>query len=136
MGFSFLFFGITFTAISFISNFWIYLSIMVIAGFFLPMFTTAEMTFIQEKTEEQMMGRVFSLTNIVVSSVVPISMLIIGPLADIIDIRYIIIVSGLILTSFSAYLLSNKRLLALDMEGPKNPDFLPRSENPISEAEN
>lgn len=117
MGFSFLFFGITFSAMGIAENFWLYITIMGTAGFFLPMFTTAEMTFIQEKTEPQMMGRVFSVINIIISTVMPLGMLLFGPLADIINVRIIMVGSGLLMAILAVYLLFNKRLLALDPTG-------------------
>lgn len=90
---------------------------MGIAGLFLPMFTTAEMTFIQEKTDKQMMGRVFSLINIIVAAAMPLAMIIFGPLADAVNIRYIMIGSGLVIAVLAIYLLANKRLLAFDSTG-------------------
>lgn len=117
MAFSFLFFGIAFALMGIVHNFWFYLAIMGIAGLFLPMFTTAEMTFIQEKTDEQMMGRVFSLINIIVAAAMPLAMIIFGPLADVVNIRYIMISSGLVIAVLAIYLLTNKRLLAFDNTG-------------------
>ena len=120
MAFSFLFFGITFTLMAMANNFWFYLAIMGIAGLFLPMFTTAEMTFIQEKTDEQMMGRVFSLINIIVAAAMPLAMIIFGPLSDAINIRYVMIGSGLLIAILAICLLTNKRLLAFDSTGRPN----------------
>lgn len=117
MGFSFLFFGITFTALGLMSDFWIYLGIMLFSGLFLPMFTTAETTLIQEKTDPQMMGRVFSIVNIIITMVMPIAMLLLGPLADVIDVRYIIVISGFVMAATSLYVMFNKKLLALDDTG-------------------
>ena len=120
MAFSFLFFGFTFTLMAMANNFWFYLAIMGIAGLFLPMFTTAEMTFIQEKTDEQMMGRVFSLINIIVAAAMPLAMIIFGPLSDAINIRYVMIGSGLLIAILAICLLTNKRLLAFDSTGRPN----------------
>ena len=117
MGFSFLFFGITFAVMGLANNFWLYLAVLGAAGFFLPMFTTAETTLIQEKTAPQMMGRVFSLISIIISMVMPLGMLLFGPLADIINVRVIMAGSGLLMIIPAAYLLFNKRLLALDPTG-------------------
>ncbi|NLF80644.1 MAG: MFS transporter [Clostridia bacterium] len=117
MGFSFMFFGITFTALGLMSHFWIYLAIMLLSGLFLPMFTTAETTLIQEKTDPQMMGRVFSIVNIIITAVMPIAMLVLGPLADVIDVRYIIVISGVMMAATSLYVMLNKKLLALDDTG-------------------
>lgn len=114
---SMLIFGITFAGMGLVNNFWLYLAIMAASGLFLPMYSTAEMTFIQEKTDPQMMGRVFAIINIIVSASVPLAMVIFGPLADIIDVRLIMIGSGLAMAILSLYVLSNKRIMAFDKDG-------------------
>lgn len=115
-------FGITFVGLGLAANFWVYLVIMALAGLSLPLFSTAEMTFMQEKTEPQMMGRVFSLVNMVASMAMPLAMVVFGPLADIIDVRIIMIGSGVAMALLGVYLLLNKRILNFDKEGrPERP---------------
>ncbi|MFA5529023.1 MAG: MFS transporter [Peptostreptococcales bacterium] len=90
-------FGITFVLLGMARNFGVYLIIMGISGLFMPIIATAETVFIQEITDPTMMGRVFSIVQIIASSAMPIAILIFGPLADMIAIETILIFSGLFL---------------------------------------
>ncbi|MDO4581831.1 MAG: MFS transporter [Bacillota bacterium] len=127
-------FGVTFVLMGAAASFWFYLLMMGIAGLFLPLFSTAEMTLIQEKTDEQMMGRVFSVINLVAVLAMPLAMLIFGPLADVIDIRYILYGSGGLLALLSFAMIFNKRVLALDADGrPDMPKIKPKASDNITE---
>lgn len=90
-------FGITFALLGVAGNFVVYLIIIGVSGFFMPVITTAETVFIQENTQSTMMGRVFSIVQIISSSAMPIAILFFGPLADIISVESIMIVSGILL---------------------------------------
>lgn len=132
MGFSFLFFGVTFAAMGLVPNLWPYLTVMLISGLFLPMFTTAEMTLIQEKTDPQMMGRVFSIVNIIITAVMPVAMLVFGPLADVIDVRIIVVGCGILMAVAALYVLLNKKVLALDATG--RPDYVKKKSTTAEES--
>ncbi|MGI6451492.1 MAG: MFS transporter [Desulfitobacteriia bacterium] len=103
-------FGITFGLLGVARNFIVYLLIMGIAGFFMPLIATAQTVLLQENVEAAMMGRVFSLVQIVAGSAMPIAILFFGPLADIIPIGVILVITGflLALTGFW-YQLSSRR---------------------------
>ncbi|MGI6711908.1 MAG: MFS transporter [Bacillota bacterium] len=90
-------FGVTFGLLGVAHNFYIYLLIMGVAGFFLPIVATAQTVLIQENVEASMMGRVFSLVQIVTGSAMPIAILLFGPLADIVSIGSILLVTGALL---------------------------------------
>lgn len=90
-------FGITFAFIGMAKTLTIYLIIMGISGFFLPIMTTAQTVLIQEKAEEHVMGRVFSILHIITGATMPTAMLLFGPLADVVAIGHILIVSGFLL---------------------------------------
>ncbi|MDD3654273.1 MAG: MFS transporter [Desulfotomaculaceae bacterium] len=90
-------FGITFALLGIANHFTIYLIIMGIAGFFLPIISTAQTVLIQENVAANMMGRVFSLVQIVTGSAMPVAILLFGPLADIISIGLILLVTGALL---------------------------------------
>ncbi len=91
-------FGIAFALLGVAHNFIIYLIIMGAAGFFMPIIATAQTVLIQENVEASMMGRVFSLVQIVTGIAMPVAILFFGPLADIISIRTILLVSGILLS--------------------------------------
>lgn len=91
-------FGVTFALLGFAGNLILYLIIMGIAGIFMPIIITAETVLIQEIVEPAMMGRVFSLIQIIAASAMPIAIVFFGPLADAVSVELILIVSGVLLT--------------------------------------
>lgn len=98
-------FGITLTLIGFASNIWAYLIIIFISGIFMPLFATAETVLIQENVAENMLGRVFSIVQIIISSVMPLGMLLFGPLGDAVKIEYIIMVTGICILIISPFIM-------------------------------
>lgn len=90
-------FGVTFGLLGVAGNFVVYLIIMGTSGFFMPIIATAETVFIQENTQPTMMGRVFSIVQIISASAMPVAILLFGPLADIVSVEVILIVSGTLL---------------------------------------
>ena len=89
--------GVTFALLGVAGNFYVYLIIMGIAGFFMPIIATAQPVLLQENVEAAMMGRGFSLVQIVTGSAMPVAILLFGPLADIVPIGLILLVSGVLL---------------------------------------
>ena len=89
-------FGIIFTLMGLTKIFWVFLALDCVAGIFLPFMITAQTVLIQTNTDESCMGRVFSLLQFVSQGVMPLAILCFGPLGDLVDIRYIIIVCGLL----------------------------------------
>ncbi len=77
-----------------VDSFWIYLSIMGFAGIALPLFNTSATVYLQEKVESAYHGRTFGIYGMISSSLMPISMLFLGPLADKINIEQILIAAG------------------------------------------
>ena len=90
-------FGITFGLLGVARPFWVYLAVMGVSGFFLPIIATAQTVFIQEITEPSILGRVFSIVQIIAASSVPVAILLFGPLADVIPVEWLLIVTGALL---------------------------------------
>lgn len=90
-------FGVTFAFLGLAPTFFIYLIIMGVSGFFMPIISTTQTVLLQENVEPGMMGRVFSLVQIVSGSAMPIAILLFGPLADAIPIAWILVVTGALL---------------------------------------
>jgi len=104
--------GISFVFMGLATNFFFYLTAMGISGFFMPIVATSETVLIQEITQPDMMGRVFSIVHIISASSMPVAILIFGPLADVIAVETILSVSGVMLIFVAiAYQRSNKRNL-------------------------
>ncbi len=106
-------FGLFFALLGLARNFTLYLGIMLLAGLFMPLFSVAETVLVQERVEENMLGRVFSLIQIIASAVMPLGMLLFGPLADVVKVEYIIIASGVVLWGLGVYMVTNKQVLEL-----------------------
>ena len=88
-------FGVCSILLGVSDNFVFYLSIMGITGIFLPMFNTAETVLIQENVDNKVQVRVFSIIDLIATAVMPVGMFLFGPLADCIQIKYILLATGL-----------------------------------------
>jgi len=95
-----------------VRNFWVYLGFMVFQGISLPFYNTPAIVMLQEKVDHAYMGRVFSVMGMLSGSVMPIGMLLFGPLGDLIDIGWLLIGSGTALILLGFGVLMNKNLLA------------------------
>jgi DHA3 family macrolide efflux protein-like MFS transporter len=91
--------------------FWLYLVFMAIVGLAMPFFNTPAMVLIQEKVENDFLGRVFGVLSMISSIMMPVGMLIFGPLADVVDIELMLIVTGLIMLLIGFALLGNKTIV-------------------------
>lgn len=90
--------------------FWIYLLCMTVFGVTVPVFNTPSTVLLQENVEESYLGRVFGVMAMISTSMMPLGMLIIGPLSDRIRIEWLLLVSGALLFLLSILLITNKVL--------------------------
>lgn len=88
--------GLIFGIIGFAPTIWWYCIIMALGGLIFPLLPTADTTLIQENVENDYMGRVFSVFGIFVGATTPIGTLMFGPLADVINIKWIFLGTGLL----------------------------------------
>ena len=103
--------GIGFALLGLAPFFSLYLLIMTIVGIFMPILTTAETVMIQKITPANKMGRVFSIVQVLSGSTIPLGMLVYGPLADIVSIESLLIVSGALMALVGLlYQRTNKRM--------------------------
>ena len=99
MAVSYIGFGITFLLLGLTPYFWMYLAVMMISGAFMPALATASTVMLQEEVEAGKLGRVFSVFQIISGSVMPLGMLIFGPMADRVPIQWIMVGSGALLAA-------------------------------------
>jgi len=99
-------------ALGVVPVFWSYLVFMAIFGIAMPMFNTPSMVLLQEKVDENFMGRVFGVLGMISTSMMPIGMLIFGPLADIVRIEWLLAGTGFLLMLLAVLLGRNRVLLA------------------------
>ncbi|MGM0778258.1 MAG: MFS transporter [Bacillota bacterium] len=86
--------GICTLALGIVPVFWIYLVFMALFGIAMPIFNTPVTVLLQEKIEENYLGRVFGVMGMISTSMMPIGMLIFGPVADVIAIEWLLVGTG------------------------------------------
>jgi DHA3 family macrolide efflux protein-like MFS transporter len=104
-------FGLCTFLLGVIPVFWLYLIFMGIIGVVMPLFNTPATVLLQEKVEPDYLGRVFGVLTMIATSVMPLGMLVFGPLADIIAIEWLLIGTGILLFILSFFLLGSKVLI-------------------------
>lgn len=109
--------GVT-TIILGISGFYLFLGATLIMGIFISISSSTEMALFQEKVDIKMQGRVFSLVQIVTTTIMPLAMLLFGPLGDLINVKLLFIICGILTLGLSLFIYTNKRLRkAVPVEG-------------------
>lgn len=101
--------------------FWMYLAFMALFGVALPLFNTPATVLLQEKIEEDYLGRVFGVLGMISTSMMPIGMLIFGPIADLIPIEWLLSGTGALIIILAAFMGRNKVLVEAGkpVTGPK-----------------
>ncbi len=97
-------------AFGFISVFWFYLFLMAAFGLVMPFFNTSSTVMLQEKVEGDYLGRVFGVFGMISSAMMPLGMLLFGPLSDLIKIEWILVGTGVLLL-LEGLLMSASRVL-------------------------
>lgn len=90
-------FGITFSLMGLSWSFVSFLVFLGLAGLFWPVLSTAQTVFLQETALPEVQGRVFSVLQLIITGTVPIAILFFGPLADVVRVETILLVSSAVL---------------------------------------
>ena len=104
----FFMFGIFTMLIGLMDSFILFLVIICVTGLSMPAVTAPAMAMLQEQVSADMQGRVFSLVQIVMTAIMPLGMVVFGPIADNVRIEYLMIITGVILAALSIATLFNK----------------------------
>lgn len=104
MGFGVLMLGV-------VSNFYVYFAFMLMQGIVLPFYNTPMTVILQEQVDPAYMGRVTSISTMINSIAMPIGIALFGPLADIIDIEWLMIVSGGLMLLFGFLYFINQPMM-------------------------
>ncbi len=101
-------------------NFWLYLAFMAAIGISMPLFNTPFTVLLQQRVDESYLGRVFGVFTMISTSVMPLAMMVFGPLADTIRIEWLLLSTGALMAVEGLFMFSNKRLVAagLPLEPP------------------
>jgi DHA3 family macrolide efflux protein-like MFS transporter len=87
-------FGILAVGMGFTTNLWLFYGLFFIVGLVVPAFSTSAFTLLQETVEPERQGRVFGFVGIVMSVSMPLGMAILGPLADVVSVELLLIITG------------------------------------------
>ncbi len=87
-----------------------YLVCNMLIGVTSPCYNTPITASIQENVEAEMQGRIFSFMQIATSCALPLGMMFFGPLADRTNIQSLLIISGILVFSISAFVYTKKIL--------------------------
>jgi len=89
-----------------------YVILMGAFGLAIPILNTPTMTMLQEKVDPQYMGRVFGVMTMINTSMMPLGMLIFGPIADIIAIEILLLITGTVTVLMAVLMTRAKTLCA------------------------
>lgn len=123
MGFAAFFMAVSTIVLGLPVKLWVYLAVMGIFGLSMPVANTPIIVTLQERVDPAYMGRVFGVITMVQSCIMPLSMLIYGPLADAIAIEWLLLVTGVLMLGVAFTAARNKTLLSIG---------LPASESPVT----
>lgn len=87
-------FGALAIGLGFTTNLYVFFGLFFLTGLAVPAFSTSAMTLLQETVEPERQGRVFGFVGIVMSVAMPLGMAVFGPLADVVSVELLLIISG------------------------------------------
>ena len=111
MAFSCVLFGLGAVTLGLVYNFWVYIGIMAIIGLGMPLYNTPSMVLLQTTVEPAFMGRVLSVFGMVGSVMMPVGMLVFGPVADTVSINLLLIGTGIVMVLLAIPMVTSKTLL-------------------------
>lgn len=97
IGFACVVASLLFAGLGVANNFVVYLVIMFLAGIPMPMFNVPTTTMLQETVALDMQGRVFGVMQMIMTTIMPVGMLVFGPLADVVSVEALLIFSGIVM---------------------------------------
>lgn len=103
--------GVCTFALGIVPVFWIYLIFMGVFGIAMPIFNTPTMVLVQEKVDSNYLGRVFGVYGMISTSMMPIGMLIFGPMSDVVKIEWLLVGTGVLILIAGIFLGRSKVLL-------------------------
>ncbi len=93
-------------------GFWIYLVPMGLFGILMPAYHASAAVQLQEHVEVEYQGRVFGVQTMLMTSVMPLGMMAFGPLAEVVPIEILLLVTGAGMVILGLRVMQSRRLLA------------------------
>ncbi len=108
-------FGVLAIGLGFTVNLIVFYVLFFFIGLAVPAFSTSAMTLLQETVEPERQGRVFGFVGIVMAVAMPLGMAILGPLADVVSVEILMIVTGaatVLIAAIAVLLPAGRRAIA------------------------
>lgn len=118
IGLSCILFAILFSGLGLTNVFAVYLVLMFLAGIPMPMLNVPTITLLQEMVRADMQGRVFGAQQLIFNTIMPLGMLIFGPIADRISIETLLVLASALMAIPGVWIFFNGQSV-------KNPELLP-----------
>jgi DHA3 family macrolide efflux protein-like MFS transporter len=106
-------------------NFFLYLLIMGGMGISLPLYNAPSMVLLQTTVEAAFMGRVLSVFTMVASTMMPLGMVVFGPVADAVSINSLLVGTGIVVTLLCIPMAASKTLRKAGRMHLKSTETLP-----------
>lgn len=91
-------------------HFTLYLIVMFLAGMPMPVWNAGITTLLQEIVEPEMHGRVFGIQQLIVSTIMPIGMVVFGPISDVVTIEVLLVLTSALMLIPAVWLFFNRQL--------------------------
>lgn len=108
-------FGVLNLGLGFTTNIVVFFGVVFLMGLAVPAFSTSAMTLLQETVEPERQGRVFGFLGIIMAVAMPLGMAILGPLADVMRVETLLVISGILtmaIVTIAVVLPAGKRAIA------------------------
>jgi DHA3 family macrolide efflux protein-like MFS transporter len=122
IGFSCVLWAILFVGLGLSRDFMLYLTFMFLAGIPMPIWGASTTTLLQEIVEPDVQGRVFGVQSLIMSTVMPVGMLVFGPVADVVSIEALLVLSSALMAVPGLWIFFNKQAEQTASERP-SPDY-------------
>jgi DHA3 family macrolide efflux protein-like MFS transporter len=109
IGLSCILWAFLFTGLGLSKGFVVYLIFMSLAGIPMPFWNASTTTLLQEMVEPDMQGRMFGVMQLIMTTVLPVGMLVFGPIADVITIEVLLILASALMALPGLWIFFNRQ---------------------------
>ncbi|WP_426754714.1 MFS transporter [Myxococcus sp. Y35] len=99
-------------ALGVVPHFGVYLAAMGLFGVAMPLYHTPATVMLQERVEPTYLGRVLSVMTMLSTALMPMAMLLFGPLAEMVSIERLLQVTGMLMVFFGLLTSLHRRLMS------------------------
>ena len=110
IGLSSILWAFLFTGLGLSKVFVLYLFFMFLSGIPMPFLHASTTTLLQEMVRPDMQGRVFGVQQLIMNTILPVGMLVFGPIADIITIEALLVLTSMLMAVPGLWIFFNRQL--------------------------